>query len=242
MRQFRSRRTLAASLLAASLLLAPAGAPRAAGIPVIDVAAIAQLIKQVQYWMQQIQLMQNQLSQLQQTYAALSGPRGMQNLLAGTARNYLPQDWNEMLQVMHSASTTYAGLSNQVQTAVAANAVLSATQYASLTPQQRQFVDDGRSAAALLQVLSRSAYQNTSQRFGALQTLINAIARAGDMKAIADLQARVQTEQAMLQNEQTKLQTLYQAAQAQQWVQEQRMREASMKDIGSVNSLTPVTY
>jgi type IV secretion system protein VirB5 len=52
----------------------------------------------------------------------------------------------------------------------------------------------------------------------------------------------VQTEQAMLQNEQTKLQTLYQAAQAQQWVQEQRMREASMKDIGSVNRLTTVTY
>ena len=46
----------------------------------------------------------------------------------------------------------------------------------------------------------------------------------------------------MLQNEQTKLQTLYQAAQAQQWAQAQRGREESIKDIGSINSLVPVTY
>lgn len=232
----------AAMLFVCLLTLVPMGAPRAGGIPVIDVAAIAQLIQQVQYWMQQIELMQNQLNQLQQTYATLTGGRGMENLMAGTARNYLPQDWNEMLQVMHNASTTYAGLSSQVQTAMQANAVLSTAQVDALSPQQRQFVDDGRAAAALLQVLSRSAYQNTSARFAALQTLIDAIGRAGDMKAVADLQARVQSEQAMLQNEQIKLQTLYQAAQAQQWVQTQRLREESVKDIGSVNSLAPVTY
>ena len=228
-----SARRFAAAVFACVVALTPLSAPRAAGIPVIDVAAIAQLIQQVQYWMQQIQLMQNQLTQLQQTYGTLTGPRGMENLMAGAARNYLPQDWNEMLQVIHNASSTYAGLSSQVQAAMTANAVLSATQMDAMSPQQRQFVDDGRAAAALLQVLSRAAYQSTSDRFGALQTLINAISRAGDMKAVADLQARVQSEQAMLQNEQIKLQTLYQAAQAQQWVQEQRTREAAINSIGT---------
>jgi type IV secretion system protein VirB5 len=111
-----------------------------------------------------------------------------------------------------------------------------------MTPQQRQFIADGRSAAAMLQALSQAAYQNTSQRFAAIQQLINVLASAGDPKAVLDLQARVQSEQAMLQNEQTKLQTLYQAAQAQQWAQAQRGREESIKDIGSINSLVPVTY
>src|SRR5213075_1619342 len=84
------------------------------------------------------------------------------------------------------------------------------------------------------------AYQNTSQRFAALQQLITMIGAAGDTKAIQDLQGRVNSEQAMLQNEQTKLQTLYQMAQADQWAQQQRLRERSISDVGSVSSLAPV--
>ena len=236
------RSKLAAALVAPVFALTPLSIARAAGIPVIDVTAIAQLTKQVEYWLQQIQLMQNQLNQLQQAYSAITGPRGMENLLAGTARNYLPQDWNEMLNVLNNTSNTYSGLSSQVQAAITANAVLSARELGAMTPQQRQFIADGRSAAAMLQVLTQAAYQNTSQRFAAIQQLINVLATAGDQKAVLDLQARVQSEQAMLQNEQTKLQTLYQAAQAQQWAQEQRGREESIKDIGSINSLVPVTY
>ena len=227
------RSKLAAALLASVVALTPLSIARGAGIPVIDVTAIAQLTKQVEYWLQQIQLMQNQLNQLQQAYSAMTGPRGMENLLAGTARNYLPQDWNEMLKVLNNTSNTYSGLSSQVQAAITANAVLSARELGAMTPQQRQFIADGRSAAAMLQVLTQAAYQNTSQRFAAIQQLINVLATAGDPKAVLDLQARVQSEQAMLQNEQTKLQTLYQAAQAQQWAQEQRTREAAINSIGS---------
>ena len=108
------------------MALTPVSSARGAGIPVIDVAAIAQLTQQVQYWLQQIQLMQNQLNQVQQAYRAVTGPRGMQNLLAGTARNYLPPDWNEMISVLNNTSNTYNGLSSQVQAAMNANAVLHA--------------------------------------------------------------------------------------------------------------------
>lgn len=236
------RRRFFSVLLACAAMLTPVAPARATGIPVIDIAAIMQLIQQIQYWMQQIQLMQNQLNQLQQTYAAMTGPRGMEQLLAGTVRNYLPPEWDEVVRVLDNTTTTYGGLSSQVQAAMAANAVLSSVQMDVMTAQQRKLIDDGRSAAAMLQVLARTAYGNTSQRFGAIQRLIDILGRAGDMKAVIDLQTRVQSEQAMLQNEQTKLQTLYQAAQAEQWAQRQRAREASIKDIGSINTLTPVTY
>jgi type IV secretion system protein VirB5 len=106
----------------------------------------------------------------------------------------------------------------------------------------RQIIENGRRSAAMISSLSQSAYQNTSQRFAALQQLITMIGATGDMKAIQDLQGRISSEQAMLQNEQTKLQTLYQMAQADQWAQQQRIREQSATDVGSVNSLAPVSY
>ena len=58
---------------------------------------------------------------------------------------------------------------------------------------------------------SRQALEVTSERFASLQQLIDAIPGATDPKAVLDLQARIAAEQAMLQNEQTKLMVLYQA-------------------------------
>lgn len=206
------------------------------GIPVIDVAAIIQLMQQLQYWIQQIQLMRNQVDQLQRSYAAVTGPRGMENLLAGTARNYLPADWNEMIAVIDNASATYGGLSAQVQALIRANAVLSSGQIGSLSAREQQILVQGRKGAALLQVMSQTAYQNTSQRFAAIQQLIGAIGRAADPKAIQDLQGRIAAEQAMLQNEQTKLSALFQTAQAEQWVNQQRIREQSLDAVGRYGS------
>ena len=226
------RRHLVSVIVASLLAFTPMSAPRAIGIPVIDIAALTQLLQQMQYWLQQIQLMKNQLDQAQQAYRAVTGPRGMQNLLSGSLRNYLPPDWNQMIGVLNNASATYNGLATQVQAAMNANAVLSTGQVAGLSARDRQILVKGRQAAALVQVTSRAAFENTSQRFDAIQQLINAIGGAGDAKAIADLQGRISAEQAMLQNEQTKLQVLFQTAQAEQWAQQQRVREESLNAVG----------
>jgi len=65
-----------------------------------------------------------------------------------------------------------------------------------------------------------------------VQQLIDAIAQAPDQKAILELQARVDAEQGMLQNEQTKQQVLYQGVQAQDWANAQRMRELAVAGHG----------
>ncbi len=233
-----------ARLLLASLLAVPPIAARAGGIPVIDVTAIANLMQQITYWQQQLAGMTDQLNQLQQTYGAMTGTRGMQSLLPLTdrQRNYLPPDAAELLAAASGTSASYAGLSTRIQSAVTANALLSRTQLDAMTPEMRQLVEAGRQSAAIASALSQTAYQNTSQRFGALRQLITTIGAAGDPKAIQDLQARIATEQAMLTNEQTKLQTLYQMAQADQWAQQQRMRERSAADVGSVQTLNQVPY
>jgi type IV secretion system protein VirB5 len=222
-----------------------------AGIPVIDVTAIANLIQQVMYWQQQISAMQKHYDQLKaskdqltQTYSAMTGTRGMEQLLqtSDLARNYLPPSYGELLNTLNGSSASYAGLASQVQSIMKANSILSGTQMDALSPELRQIVEQGRQSAAVLNATTQSAYQNTSQRFSALQQLINRIATAQDPKAIQDLQARIQTEQNMLTNEQSKLQSLYQVAQSEALIRKQRVREQSASDIGSAKSLPTVDY
>lgn len=243
------RRHLFAFFLVAAAFLAPLHAK--AGIPVIDVTAVANLMQQVMYWQQQISAMQKQYEQLRQskdqlalTYGAITGPRGMEQLLptSDLARNYLPPSYGELMNTLNGSSTNYSGLANHVQSIMKANSILSGTQMDALSPELRQVVEQGRQSAAMLNGMTQSAYQNTSQRFSALQQLINRIATAQDPKAIQDLQARIQAEQNMLTNEQTKLQSLYQVAQSEELMRKQRIREQSASDIGSVRSLPFVDY
>lgn len=214
--------------LPAALLAVCVAAPvDAGGIPVIDVAAISQLIQQIAYWQQQLAAMGQQLDQLHRTHNAMTGTRGMQDVLpmSEDERNYLPRDYAELVNTVRGISYSYAGLTGRMQAAMAANAVLSNAQLRTLTPEMRQLVENGRRSSAMLASATQVAYQQTSERFAALHEFINRIATAGDVKAIQDLQGRIHVEQVLLTNEQTKLQTLYHMAQADQLVQQQRVRE-----------------
>jgi P-type DNA transfer protein VirB5 len=217
---------------------------KAQGIPVIDIASLTQLIQQISYWENQLQQMQAHLDQLKQTYGALTGPRGMQSLLPLTvqARNYLPTNWSDVSALTNGGSGGYGALSSLVATNVQALSVLPASSLTALPPAQRQLLTDGRNSAALLQGLSQTAYASTSARFQQLQGLIQAVGSASDMKAISDLQGRIQAEQSMLANDHGKLTALYQAAQADRWAQEQRGRELSIVQLGSSRNLPVVTY
>jgi type IV secretion system protein VirB5 len=112
-----------------------------------------------------------------------------------------------------------------MQASLGANAILSAPQLALLTPDERSQINLGRQSIALLQALTQDALSNTSERFSAVQQLINAIPTARDPKGILDLQARIGAEQGMLQNEQNKLQVLFETALSQEWELQQRQRE-----------------
>lgn len=193
---------------------------------VIDVSALAQLMQQVQTLDQALTTARGQLSQAQQEFQAITGTRGMQDLLSGTVRNYLPGNMTDLTAALAQVNSGYAGLSTAIQAALQANAVLTPQQLAALPADQQARITAWRSTIALLQGITGSALSNSSSRFGAIQQLISAIGTATDQKAALDLQARIGAEAGMLQNEQTKLQSLYQAAQAQQWANAQQDREA----------------
>lgn len=223
-------RTKVITVLLASLLALNPIVPARAQFAVIDVGAITQLILEVQQLQQALQIAQSTLNQAQQAYAAITGGRGMENLLAGIVRNYLPANWNQLL--------SGAGvLGADVAATITRNTILTPDITANYSPGEIAVLQARRSAVALNEALARQELANVSDRFNSIQQLINAIPRAADEKGILDLQARIQVEQGMLENENSKLHVLYQAAQSQEQTARQRADEQAIKDIGNLRQL-----
>jgi type IV secretion system protein VirB5 len=213
-------------LLATLLPVVVFAAPSArAQFAVIDVASVRQLVQQVQTLAQQLEAARAQLAQAQLLYQSTTGNRGMGQLLSGVTRNYLPSDWAQLSAAMQGAGGAPGTLGANIRAATAANAVLTARQLASLSAEEQLQIGNERQSVALAQALAQQALANSSGRFASIQQLIAAIPAATDQKGILELQARISAEQDMLQNEQTKLQVLYQAAQAQAAVVAQQAHE-----------------
>ena len=199
---------------------------------VVDAPAIVQLIQEVQTTAQQLQTAKQQLLQAQQALQTMTGNRGMEQLLSGTVRNYLPSSWTQVTGAMQGA-TSFGALSADVQALVSANAVLPPQRLATLSPGAQQLIQDSRQWSAMQQALSHQALSNASSRFASIQSLIAAIPSASDQKGILDLQARISAELGMLQNEQTKLQSLYQLTQAEESSLRQQAWEQAIDGQGS---------
>lgn len=210
-----------------------ATAPAAhAQFAVIDVAAVTQLVTEVQNLEQALTVAREHLTEAQTELRSITGDRGMEQLLTGVNRNYLPADWGQLAAALNNTSSAYAALSAAVQQAVTEDTVLTAQQFATLSPAAQQQLVADRGTAALLQAVSRQALANSSSRFADLQQLINTIGAASDQKGILDLNARIGAEQAMLENEQTKMAVLVATAEAQRWADEEQDRERAIAGQG----------
>ncbi|WP_419746425.1 type IV secretion system protein [Xanthomonas phaseoli] len=153
----------------------------------------------------------------------MTGTRGMENLLRGENRNVIPTNWQETLAQMQGGDIS--GLAQSIK----ANArKIDTATLDQLTPELRSMTEQLANTAASQQASAGETYDNASQRFTRLQGLMDAIPQAQDMKAIADLQARIQVEQTMLQNESIKLQALAQASAAQRQIEARQAAEAGL--------------
>lgn len=193
----------------------------ATGIPVIDLANLAQAIIQVESWAQQYSQMVQQISQLQQQYSNMSGTRGMGNLVNNpSSRQYLPADYQTILT---NGVGQWAAIRNASKKFDVSQTSLSGT----------SDVANAFNAVAKQSALNRAgaelAYSTASKRFSDIQVLLDKVNDSPDAKDMADLQGRIQAEQVMMQNEANKLQMLQQLASAQRDLQIQQAREISMK-------------
>lgn len=202
----RNTFTLAIAMAISAALAAPAPS-HAAGIPVIDVSNLIQAIQQYQQMVQQLQQLQAQLEQAKRHYAAVTGQRGMgAQLLPEHYTQTVPRHWRDTLAAMQGDATGPIGATAK---AIADHASqLDQPHFQRVLEEVTTAMRASLDNTAAAQALNAQVYDNAGNRFQRLQQLMGQIDQAQDLKAISDLQARLQAENGLLMNELIKLQAM----------------------------------
>jgi type IV secretion system protein VirB5 len=195
---------------------------QAGGIPVIDVANLAEGVLQYVELIEQYNMLVDQYNKAVEQYDSLNGIRGMADLVNNPdLRQYLPEDFQSILDGGYgnweSIRDAYKKL--KIEDTPIGTDTDTAKAFEQITKQ-----------AAVNRATTEDAYSKASQRFTDIQTLLDKVNDAPDAKDIADLQARIQAEQVMLQNENIKLAMLAQLQKAQRDLSAQQMNEIRAKD------------
>ena len=204
-------------ILAVAISFSAAGAH--AGIPVIDVTTNVNLglqyAKQIlQYTTQLNELTEaiNTVTELSNTYNAITGNRGLGTIMNGSteqaARRYVPAGYSDVTALSGlSAVPGYATLQSAV-TALKTTVTSTPSSTYSGNPGALALFEAQVNALATQQALGESAYGAIVGRTAGIESLIATIGSATDPKAIAEIQARISAEQALVQNEAVRVQTL----------------------------------
>jgi type IV secretion system protein VirB5 len=204
--------------IAVGLLLA-ASSSAFAGIPVTVIASVPDTLNQVQtmtQWANQYKQMVDQLKGMERQYKALSGSRNLGQILNNPAlRNYLPDEWAGVYSQV--ASGSLVGLSNSAK-ALATAEGFSTTATGARKRQQDVLVTN--------KAMTMAAYDASLKRVQNINALMVQADAQEDAKGAADLANRMAAENAMIQNEQIRLNLLVQLQAAEaQLAAEQRSRE-----------------
>ncbi|MDR1709133.1 MAG: P-type DNA transfer protein VirB5 [Candidatus Accumulibacter sp.] len=211
-------KTLFAALAAALALASPARAQ----IPVTDAAHIA---TQIANHAENILKFMEQIKQLQRTHDAMTGSRGLGRLLLDPRyRDYLPEDWRAQLETLRNGG----GLGGDADALYRAARRFDACAFLK-DSLQRTSCQARAMKGAVDRAMAENAYDKARQRVSQIEGLIGQIDLTADPKDIAELQARIAGEQALLQNEATKLQLYSMIADAEGRIQDQQQRELNAR-------------
>ena len=208
--------------LAAALILTASGAA-GQGIPVIDQTAILKQIESIAQLKSQLDALHQQIEQAQQLYGSLNKLTDMADVASvlndPAIRKALPSDFAAIEGLLKGDGT---GVFKD-----------SASKLLEGNSTYRTDADDFY-AKELARVQNKNAgqmslgqqiYDAATKRIDGIDQLREKISTASDAKEIADLQARLQAEQAFLQTDVLRMEGLRMVQQAQNQVDEQRKAE-----------------
>lgn len=229
------KKTLCAA--AVSVFMAAANPVQAAGIPVVDAAAIGQMVEQITQMQKQYEQMLRDYEQLQQTNSNLSGVTGIGNLFADTkdALELFP-DFNE--EITNIANKGLAALNSKAREIY--NKLDLGAKCKTLAPDFKSLCEKEAAFTASRSAAYEEAQARMTKRHEQLEDLMRQIERSDSAKQIADLQARINSELGYLQIQQTKLAINEEALEAaQQAVKAQK--EARTHDFFSADENTDLS-
>ncbi|WP_372371946.1 P-type DNA transfer protein VirB5 [Xanthomonas axonopodis] len=216
-----------------------------AGVPVSVVADVPSVLNQIETmakWKAQYDQMVSQIDQMKQQKEAMTGSRALGKIFNDPAlRDYLPKDWQNVYDSVRKGG--YDGLSGKAASVYTDNRVFDACKHI-LGEAHRRACEAAAVKPAQDKAFASDAYDAAKSRLGQIDSLMSEINKTQDPKAIAELQGRIATEQAMIANEQTKLQLFSMMAQADEKLQQQRQHEINAQQLARRGhlDLQPVTF
>ncbi|WLI91080.1 P-type DNA transfer protein VirB5 [Massilia sp. R2A-15] len=216
----RIQRAIGALTIAAML----ASASRASAMPVFDATALAQAIKQVEAWRQQFAQMKAQLKQMEDQHAALTGSRGLGNILNNPQlRATVPAD---VVQVLDDVRAHGAGaLTSQAAGIRNASMIYDCQDRTGVDRTTCQaFLNNSAQVGALQQ----NAMVHLNQRMNQIEGLRGQINATTDPKSIAELTARLVAESAQVTNDANRLVVLNAMADSADRANQQALKEREL--------------
>lgn len=227
--------------LSVGVLLAFAiGAPQndAVAMTVIDPTNLAQNVAQVSKAVQQIQELQAQLEQARQIYGkakeqvdAITGGRGMEMLLNQAVRDYIPADAHDVWNLVESLEDIRASVDaiKEQQGLWSANSM---EWNDGVAAGLRQSYSDDADLIAAGIAEAESIHNALEDRFDNIDELVQKIGDADDAKAIADLNARISAENAFLQSEVLRMQSMMLLIEQKEKAQSAQYRQRMLNAYG----------
>lgn len=197
--------------------------PAVAQIPVIDPAAIAKQIEQIAELRTQLETAKDQLTQLQSLHGSLNKLTNMGDIAAllsnPAVRQALPKDFGQLESALKGQGA--GALGSRAETYARENEIYARAgdDFYAAESRRAQMANAGQSSVA------QQVYEAATKRMDGLDELRRQIGQSEDPKTTLDLQARIGSESAQLQNELLKMQALAMLQQAEVQTREQRERE-----------------
>ena len=219
---------VAKKVLAACFLVLLSVSSAHAQWAVVDVNAVktwivqyTQMAQQIKQQYSQLQNMVKQLDQARQQYASITGDRGLANILSETYQQISPTDVTGALDIINGTGKT-SQLAKQFSSAAT---LLGKPEFADMDPALKTQLQHMMDNSASEQGAAASVYQGAVDRYARLDDLRAQIQCAEDLKAIGELQARIQAEQTSAQNELVKLMSMNQMLSAKERVEQEQHRQ-----------------
>lgn len=228
-------RRFGAALCAAALLF-NAGAARAQ-LVVHDPAAYAQMIREARTALDQLRALQRQVEQGAALLESLNDPSDVNDLAQvlglPQVRDPLP-DLQALRRAADGDLSALGDLADRAE-AIRAETRLYSPDAEAISEAERHYHEALERAGARTArdlALGEAVNDAADQRLSGLESLRQALDTAPDARAVLDLETRLTAEQALIQNEQVRLQglALTQAAEARLEAQRARERAAAARD------------
>jgi type IV secretion system protein VirB5 len=218
--------------------------PVQAGIPVLDagnlVQSILQVINDIEQISNQVTSLTNevqQITQLGQQLQSMTGARNLGEILNNPAlQNYIPTNTIQNYNALVGGYSQLSGLARQMRDQ---NMIYNCLDRpaAEIASCQAQFAKPYQEKATM-----QTALESSTQRLQQIQQLMQRINTTTDPKAIGELQARIQAENAMLLHEMSRAQLAMGLYEAEQHAAEMREKERRMEVMSRNGTVVPAAY